>query len=58
MMRIFLIIGLLAVLLGFGCSRIHEPWVQSDDQLAQERARSAEQTKELQNRLLTVQTDR
>jgi len=58
MMRKFLIIGLWVVLLGFGCSRVHEPWVQSDDQLAQERARSAEQTKELKNRLLTVQTDR
>ena len=58
MMHKFLIIGLLAVMLGFSCSRIQEPWVQSDDQLAQERARSAEQTKELQNRLLTVQSDR
>jgi hypothetical protein len=57
-MRKLLIIGLLAVLLTFGCSRIHEPWVQSDDQLARERARSAEQTLELQIRLLRVQTDR
>lgn len=57
-MRKLLITGLLAVLLAFGCSRIHEPWVQSDDQLAQERARSAEQTQELQIRLLKVQTDR
>jgi uncharacterized lipoprotein len=58
MMRKSLIIGLLAVLLAAGCSRIQEPWVQSDDQLTQERARSAQQTQELQNRLLRVQTDR
>jgi hypothetical protein len=57
-MRKLLIIGLLAVLLTFGCSRIHEPWVQSDDRLAQERARSAAQMQELQNRLLKVQIDR
>jgi len=58
MMRKYLIIGLLAVLMAAGCSRIHEPWVQSNDRLSQERARSAEQTQELQNRLLRVQTDR
>ena len=58
MMRKSLIIGLLAVLLAASCSRIHEPWVQSEDRLSKERARSAEQTQELQNRLLRVQTDR
>jgi len=58
MIHKFLIIGMLAVLLAAGCSRIHEPWVQSEDRLARERARSAEQTQELQNRLLRVQTDR
>lgn len=58
MIHKFLIIGMLAVLLAAGCSRIHEPWVQSEDRLSQERARSAEQTQELQNRLLRVQTDR
>jgi len=58
MMRKSLIISLLAVLLAAGCNRIHEPWVQSEDRLSIERARSAEQTQELQNRLLRVQTDR
>lgn len=58
MMRKSLIIGLLAIVLAAACSRIQDPWVQSEDQLTQERARSAEQTQELQNRLLRVQTDR
>ena len=53
-----LTIGLLAVMLAAGCSRIHEPWVQDNDRLLQERARPAEQIQELQHRLLAVQTDR
>jgi hypothetical protein len=53
-----LTIGLLAVMLAVGCNRIHEPWVQDNDRLLQERARSAEQMQALQHRLLAVQTDR
>jgi hypothetical protein len=49
---------LLAALLIGGCSRIQEPWVQDKDLLVQERSRSAEQTQELQHRLLRVQSDR
>ena len=49
---------LLAVMLAGGCSRIHEPWVQSEQRLAEERARPPEQIRKLQNRLLQVQTDR
>lgn len=49
---------LLATMLIGGCSRIHEPWVQSDDQLVKERARPAQQIQKLQHRLLRVQTDR
>jgi uncharacterized protein YcfL len=58
MLHKLLTIGLLALLLAVGCSRIHEPWVQDNDRLVQERARPAEQIQALQHRLLTVQTDR
>ena len=58
MLHKMLTIGLLAVMLAVGCSRIHEPWVQDNDRLLQERARSADQMQALQNRLLAVQTDR
>ena len=58
MLHKMLTIGLLVVMLAVGCSRIHEPWVQDNDRLLQERARSADQMQALQNRLLAVQTDR
>jgi hypothetical protein len=58
MLHKMLTIGLLAVMLAVGCSRIHEPWVQDNDRLLQERARPPEQIQELQHRLLAVQTDR
>ena len=41
-----------------GCTRIHEPWLQNPDQLAQERARPEQASEALRNRLLAVQTDR
>jgi len=47
-----------AAMLTVGCSRIHEPWVQDEQRLAEERARPPEQIQELQHRLLAVQTDR
>ena len=41
-----------------GCSQVNEPWVTSDDQLIQERARSAEVQEVLVHRLRTGQADR
>lgn len=41
-----------------GCTRIQEPWVQNDEPLKQERFRSAEQQKELRERLAETQRDR
>lgn len=41
-----------------GCSRIHEPWVSSDEQFQQERARSLVQQDQLRDRLITSQIDR
>jgi hypothetical protein len=52
------ILGLLLVAAGVmaitGCSRVHEPWVQAEDQLKAERERSSEQQRELRQRLLTA----
>ena len=52
------VIGLLLVAAGFaaltGCSRIEEPWVQSEDQLKMERERPVEQQQALRHRLLTA----
>ena len=53
-----LVLIFLAGLLIVSCGRIQEPWVQNKDHLVQERMRTAEQTQELQNRLLRVQRDR
>lgn len=53
----FLVLGVL-LLLPAGCERIHEPWVRSREQLAEERARPDAAQVELRNRLLAVQTDR
>lgn len=41
-----------------GCARIHEPWVGSDEQWSQERARSSDQQVELRSRLANTQVDR
>ncbi|MDX1488282.1 MAG: hypothetical protein R3268_08785 [Acidiferrobacterales bacterium] len=52
------VIGLLLVAAGFtaltGCSKIEEPWVQSQDQLKMERERPQEQQQALRHRLLTA----
>lgn len=61
MMKTYLIIVMLmlsAITLTVGCSRIQEPWVQSEQRLAEERARTPEQIRILQDRFLQVQTDR
>lgn len=49
---------LFIVLALMGCSRIHEPWVSSDEQLRQERSRSLVQQDQLRDRLMTSQIDR
>ncbi|NIR60362.1 MAG: hypothetical protein GWO02_13010 [Gammaproteobacteria bacterium] len=41
-----------------GCSRIHDPWVQSGDELKQERTRSEQTQEQLRHRVLAGQTDR
>lgn len=46
------------LILGPGCSRIEEPWVQDQSQYQQERARSAEMADKLDHRLLYTQRDR
>ena len=61
MMNKYLIIMMLMLTVtmsGGGCERIHEPWVQSEQRLAEERARTPEQIRKLQHRLLQVQIDR
>ena len=52
-----IVVGML-LLLSAGCERIHEPWVRSREQLAEERARPAAAQAALRHRLLSVQTDR
>ena len=47
-----------ALVMLLGCSPIQEPWVTSDDQLADERSRSANEVKDLRDRLATSQIDR
>ncbi len=46
------------VLMSAGCSQVREPWVSSDEQLAGERSRSAEQAQLLRDRLVAGQNDR
>ena len=61
MMKNYIIIVMLmlsAITLTVGCSRIQEPWVQSEKRLAEERTRTPEQIRKLQDRFLQVQTDR
>lgn len=55
--RYILAIVMLLAIAG-GCSQVQEPWVTSDDQLRQERARSAEDHEVLVHRLWMDQTDR
>jgi len=55
--RCILAIMLLLAAAG-GCSQVKEPWVTGDDQLIQERARSAEAQEDLVHRLRMGQTDR
>ena len=52
------ILTVVALLLAAGCSPVNEPWVRGDDQLKQERARSAEAFVELRERLAYTQNDR
>ena len=53
------IVGLaVACLAAVACSPVSEPWVQGDEQLKQERARSAESFTELRERLAYTQNDR
>ncbi len=47
-----------ALLLTAGCSGVQDPWVSGDQQLSEERARSAQQAKDLRERLASVQVDR
>jgi hypothetical protein len=46
------------LMLGPGCSRIEEPWVQDQSQYQQERARSAAMADRLDHRLRYTQRDR
>lgn len=59
-MRAVLVVlaGLGPLMLTAGCDRIHEPWLQNPDQLAQERARPEQAAEALRDRLIAVQTDR
>jgi len=54
--RYILVVMLLAA--AGGCSPVKEPWVTGDDQLKQERTRSAEDHEALVHRLWVGQTDR
>ncbi|ADE14750.1 hypothetical protein Nhal_1616 [Nitrosococcus halophilus Nc 4] len=45
-------------LLVTGCSKAQDPWVQSEEELQQERFRSPQQSQTLQQRLRTTQNDR
>ena len=48
----------LVLALAAGCTRIHEPWVPSPDQLKAERSRSPELHQALRLRLAETQRDR
>ena len=41
-----------------GCSQVGEPWVSSDEQLADERSRSMTEANGLRDRLVSGQIDR
>ena len=41
-----------------GCSQVGEPWVSSDEQLADERSRSVTEANGLRDRLASGQIDR
>ncbi len=41
-----------------GCSQVGEPWVSSDEQLADERSRSVAEAHGLRDRLVSGQIDR
>lgn len=41
-----------------GCSQVGEPWVSSDEQLAEERSRSLTEANGLRDRLVSGQIDR
>ena len=53
-----LLLAALAAATVVNCSRIHEPWVPSENTLKEERARAPEQQQNLRERLATGQIDR
>jgi hypothetical protein len=62
MARYTTLTGVLAIALVMalaGCdARVNEPWVAGDEDLKEERARAADTTRGLRERLLTTQIDR
>jgi len=54
----YILASLLMLAAAGGCSQVKEPWVTGDDQLKQERARSAEAQEVLVHRLWMGQSDR
>lgn len=47
-----------ALAMSGACSGIEDPWVQSEDELKQERSRTAERQEQLGDRIRRTQTDR
>lgn len=55
--HVSLLLAIMAAMIAAGCSRIEEPW-DGTDYFAQERTRSVEQQKALQERAMQGGTDR
>lgn len=52
-----LLLAIMAAMIAAGCDRVEEPW-DTSDYFAQERTRSVEQQKALQERAMLGETDR
>ncbi len=58
MRRILITVMAIVSVVLVGCSRVGEPWVSSDEQLADERSRSVTEANGLRDRLASGQIDR